>query len=238
MDIDAHSTNTSWSITDALFSFPSRLFCYAVITFVLFQAVFFCITQYGSGFVGVENGPVEMAQVYLAIIASLCLFYTAYRCRRGRAGLIACAAMVGYAAARESDSLFEAALFDDAYKWLVGLPMLLITVSALWIDRRRVVPDAMWLVRQPSVTMFAIAGIYLCAVCQLFDRPDMWTEITAATEASAAKAMVEELVELFAYLLLAFSGVEGLAMAHQLDEANSATVTQDDIVVERPRIAA
>jgi hypothetical protein len=125
--------------------------------------------------------------------------------------------MVGYAAARESDSIFEAVFFDDAYKWLVGLPLFLVAVASLWIDRRRVVADAMWLVRQPAITLFAIGGIYLCTFCQILDRPDMWNSISSTGEATATKAMVEEFAELFAYAILAFAGIEALALAHRLD---------------------
>lgn len=227
-----------WSLAELACSYPARLFAYAIITFALFQGVFYGLLRSGSGFIAAENGPVESAQVYLAIFAALCLFYTAYRSRRGRAGLIVCAAMVGYAAAREADSIFEALFFDDAYKWLVGLPMLAIAITALWVDRKRVIPDALWLVRQPSVTMFAIAGIYLCAVCQLYDRPAMWSEITGGATADTAKATIEEFAELFAYVLLGFSGIEGLAMAHDLDNVAEVACEDPVTVVEQPRIAA
>jgi len=34
--------------------------------------------------------------------------------------------------------------------------------------------------KQPSATVFAIAGIYLCVVCQMFDHPLLWErELTA-----------------------------------------------------------
>ncbi len=219
----------SHSITDVLCSFPVRLFCYAVIALGLVQALYAGLLAKGPDFIGAENGPVELAQVYLALLASAGFFYAAYRTRRGRAGLITCAAMVGYAAARESDSIFEAVFFDDAYKWLVGLPLFLGAIASLWIDRRRVIADAMWLVRQPAVTLFAIGGIYLCTFCQILDRPDMWTSISSAGEATTTKAMVEEFAELFAYAILAFSGIEALALAHRLDEV----VMSDSLDVDK-----
>ncbi|QDT10411.1 hypothetical protein [Planctomycetes bacterium K23_9] len=226
------------SIADVLVSFPARLACYAVIAFALVQVLFIGLLARGTSFIGAENGPVEMAQVYLALFASACLFYAAYRCRRGRAGLITCAAMVGYAAARESDSIFETLLFDDAYKYLVGLPLFLVAVTALLIDRRRVVREAMWLVRQPAITLFALGGIYLCTFCQVLDRPDMWTSISSLEERTQTKAMVEEFAELFAYAILAFAGIEALAMAHRLDsdvESDSRAIARDNDETEEPR---
>ncbi|NND96987.1 MAG: hypothetical protein HKN47_06625 [Pirellulaceae bacterium] len=214
---DVHNPPPTWTYADAMVSFPARLTCYAAIAFVLFQALFLGVGYVGPQFIGSENGPVETAQVYLAILAAACLLYAAYHCRRGRAGLITCATMVAYAAARESDSMIEAMLFHDAYQWVIGLPLFLIAITALIIDRRRVVPDAMWLVRQPAVTLFALGGIYLCTACQMLDRPDLWIGISEIAEADSTKAMIEEFAELFAYLTIAFGGIEALAMAHGLD---------------------
>ena len=218
-----HEDDTSWTWGELVFSFPVRLGCYAVMALGVFQGVYYGVEAFGSEFAGAENGPVENAQVLLAIVSAVCFFYAAFCMRKGRAGMIVCGAMVGYAAARESDNTFEALFFDDAYKWLVGLPLFLIALSALWIYRSRVVRDALWLVRQPAVALFAIAGIYLCTMCQVLDRPEFWSGISSQDEANATKAMIEEFAELFAYLALAFAGIEALAMAHQLDEpaANS-----------------
>jgi len=243
-DMDVQHTNSTTpfaSLADVLVSFPARLGCYAVIAFGLVHALFLGLIAQGPEFIGSENGPVEMAQVYLALFTSACLFYAAYHCRRGRAGLIVCASMVAYAAARESDATFEALFFDDAYKYMVGVPMLIVAVTALAMDRRRVIKDAMWLVRQPAITLFAIGGIYLCTFCQILDRPDMWTSITSPDEANQTKAMVEEFAELFAYAILAFGGIEALALAHRLD-AQVMSLNQDDDegepAVFKPRIAA
>ena len=68
-------TPNGWSIGQLLVSFPTRLTFYGVLTIGLFQFVFYKLSQVGPEFVGAENGPVEMAQVYLAIFASCCLFY-------------------------------------------------------------------------------------------------------------------------------------------------------------------
>lgn len=219
------------TLASVMVSFPARLTCYAIIAFVLVHAVFLGLIRSGSGFIGAENGPVEMAQVYLALFTSICMFVAAFRSRRGRAGLITCGAMVGYAAARESDTIFETVFFDDAYKYLVGLPLLVASLTALAIDRRRVVRDALWLVRQPAVAFFALGGIYLCTFCQILDRPDIWRGISSPDEAMQTKAMVEEFAELFAYAILGFSGIEALALAFGLDVVE--TPATNDTPVDR-----
>ena len=64
----------------------------------------------------------------------------------------------------------------------------------------------------------------------MFDRPALWTAIGDGPEAETTKAAVEELAELFGYLLLTFAGVESVAMAsadhaaESIDKQNAPTV--------------
>ena len=88
----------------------------------------------------------------------------------------------------------------------------------------------------PTCDSFAIAGIYLCFVCQFFDRPEMWTTIRNPTDAVHTKAMVEEYTELFAYLLLAFSGIESAILTRQDRAAEKGKQADSD--ESFPRIAA
>ncbi len=224
--MDAAKQPLSWSLI--LRSYPARLTLYAVVIFLIYQALYLGVRDHGPASFSAENGPVEFAQAVLAMMTAIALFYAASCCRRGRAGTIACAAMVACAAAREADSTFESLFFEDAYRWLVGFPMLLVASLALWIDRRRVVEEALWLVRQPSVTMFALAGIYLCGFCQILDRPALWQGTGFQGEANATKAMIEELAELFAYLLLFASGIEGIILAHSTSQQDAAELESDD----------
>lgn len=232
MDADPRSI----SISDFARSYPFRIGFYAVITLVVFQSVFLAINAYGPEVMGAENGPIEVMQVVLALIAATGLFYAAKRATVGRAGLILCAAAVTYAAARESDKLFETYLFDDAYKVLVGLPMAILVGVSLFKLRRGLLGETMWLMRQPAATLFAIAGIYLCFVCQFFDRPDLWAGITNRAEADTTKALIEEYAELFAYLLLAFSGIEATIFAKQQQAAELQKTLDGE--EQYPRIAA
>lgn len=217
-------------------SYPFRLGLYAIATLVLFQAVFWAIKTYGSETLSIENGPIEMAQVVLALVASAGLFYAASRAVVGRAGLVVCGAIVTYAAARESDLLMETLFFDDAYKYLVGIPMMVLCGWIVVRKRRNLIGETMWLLRQPAATLFGIAGIYLCFVCQSFDRPDMWGAITNGAQVEATKAMVEEYAELFAYLLLAFSGFEATILVRQMRASESTADLETD--EDYPRIAA
>lgn len=197
----------------ALLSYPARLTFYGVVAFLVCQFVLGAIRAHGIGYVANENGPVEKAQVWLALFASGCLFFAAAQLRVGRTYMTICACMVGYAAARECDVWFETILFDDAYKYLAGIPLSLIALSALYRGRKQIFHETLVMARTPSITIFAFAGIYICSVCQLIDRPDLWAAVGTSDEAIMTKAAVEEFSELFGYLLLAFSGVESVAMA-------------------------
>jgi len=196
-----------------LLGYPSRLTAYGVTSLAIAQLAFWAVDRYSIGFIAAENGPVEQVQVLLAVFACAAFFYAASRLPVGRTGLILCACMVGYAAARESDAWFDRVFFEDAYKYLVGVPLLAIGLAASYAGRHVVVGESLALVRTPAVTIFAIGGIYICSVCQVFDRPGFWAALHGAEGAEQIKAGVEEFSEFFGYLLLGFSGVEAIVMS-------------------------
>jgi hypothetical protein len=226
------------TIAEILCSYPFRVGVYAIVVMVVFELVYSGIRAQGAAAMGAENGPIEMAQVALAVIGACGLFAAACLARVGRAGVVLCGAAVAYAAARESDRWFESILFDDAYKLLIGFPMLTLVCLVTFVDRRRLVGDLMWLMHQPAATLFAIAGIFLCFVCQILDRPDMWSSVIDANQMVNAKALIEEYCELFAYLLVAFSGVEAAVLAYQRRRASGLRRDESGETVPALRIAA
>lgn len=225
------------TLSEIVRSFPFRVGLYGLATLVVFESAYAGICRYGAGFMGAENGPVEIAQVALALVGAIGLFSAAWWSPLGKAGLVVCGSVVAYAAARESDQLFESLLFDDAYKWLVGLPLVAVCVATVFIGRKTLIAESMWLMQHPVATLFAIAGIYLCFVCQVLDRPEMWSGLESIGDVTDTKASIEEYSELFAYLLLAFSGVEAAALARQRQKL--AASEHDQVVTSSEiRIAA
>ncbi len=111
------------TVSQFLRSYAFRVGVYGIITFLVFHCTYLAIQAYGGAVMGAENGPIEMTQLTLAILAAASLFCAARWARIGRAGLVVCGAVVAYAAARESDLFLETYLFDDAYKWVFGLPL-------------------------------------------------------------------------------------------------------------------
>ncbi len=225
------------TLTEVLRSYPFRLALYFVITLVAVELTFAAARICGPHVVAAENGPLETAQVFLAVIGAVGLLCAARWSRIGRAAFFTCGGMLLYAAARESDRWFETLLFDDAYKWVVGLPVAVLCARVIFVQQHRWLGDAINLMRHPAATLFAVAGFYLCFVCQVLDRPDMWLEISDSQEMQTTKAMIEEFAELFAYLLLAFSGIEAAIVAHR--GRNLGVEDKDLLETDKfPRIAA
>ena len=206
-------------IGSIVWGYPGRMVAYAVLTLIVGQWIYGQMQVDDPTAVGRENGPIEMMQVVAAIAAMVAFFVAAYRSHYGKAGLVLCGAMAGYAAGRECDSWFEAALFDDAYKYVVGLPMLAIAVAAGWKYRKTVLIDTLRLSRTPAITMFGIAGVYICVVCQIFDRPGFWVAIADHPAVMPTRALVEEFAEVFGYLMIAIAG--GEAIIETLPEASA-----------------
>jgi hypothetical protein len=231
----------SQTLGSVLRSYECRLCIYGVVTFAVFQLLYFGIQRQGAAVLGAEDGPIEAAQVALAIFGSLALFYAAFRSPVSRAGLVAAGALIAYAAARESDSWFERVFFDDAYRYLVGLPMLAVTAIAIFIDRKKLMRECLGSFQQPAGTLFVIGCIFLGAVCQPLDRPGLWVSISDGAEVMETKAMIEEYAELFAYMLIAMSGIEAVIRARRTAIAARQGFVHDDdgeMDVSAPRIAA
>lgn len=192
----------------AMFAYPFRLCVFGVIVGIVYAVLHESQVAIGPS-LGRENGPIEIAQVVFALIATLGFAVAAVRSRIGKTGLVVCGGMLAYAAARESDLWFETFLFEDAYKYVVGVPVILVVGGMLIFQRDRVVRETLHLLNQPAATLFIVAGIFLAFVCQTLDRPGMWPSVD-----HQAKSMIEETVELFAYMLFAFSSSEAVWFAN------------------------
>lgn len=199
-----------------------RFACFGVLLLMGYQLLLLGVEHWGAERMGGENGPIEMGQAILAGLGSLCLFWAAWKNPCGRTGVWISASLLAYAAARECDLLFEMHLFDDAYQWVVGLPLLLVALGVTWRYRRQFFADCTWLIWHPAAIMFGIAGIYLCTVCQMLDRPAMWNRFPGAelVVLTPLKSLIEESCELFAYQLLFFAAIEAVILARRMTAMN------------------
>ena len=208
-------------------SYPARMAGYGLITMLAFQFVYASIQSHGVAWLAAENGPLELSQVALLLMASAGITVAACWMPVGRSGLLAAAAVTLYAAARESDDWIEAAFFDDAYKWLVGLPAAAAVGVVAYRERGKLIEETLRITQKPSVTLLIIGGIYLCFFCQMMDRPLFWSGSGLEGNLGFQKTTVEESAELFAYLLIAFSSVEAVISAAR---DRTATKSQSGVV--------
>ena len=115
--------------------YPARLIVYGVVAFVLGQTLYAVVLQRNWEIIGQENGLVERTQAALALFGAVAFFVAATKSTYGKAGLVLCGSLAGYAAGRECDQWLETHLFNDAYKYLIGLPLLAITLVVGWKHR-------------------------------------------------------------------------------------------------------
>ena len=196
-----------WYSPQTWTSYPFRLGVFGVAVGVLYHFIAESVVAHGPS-IGREGGPIENAQAIAAALAAGLFVVASIRTRIGVVGLATCAAVTAYAAGRESDALLESLLFDDAYKYLVGLPAVTMLGALAWRHRRTAWPETLTLLNHPAATLFILAGIYLAFVCQTLDRPLMWPQLTSASGEN--RVLIEETVELFAYLTMAFSASESI----------------------------
>jgi hypothetical protein len=219
-----------WMVRTLITSYAGRWLMYGALTIGVFQAIYLITIHFGAAYAGMENGPIENAQVVFALLGALALFMAARIATRGRALVFASASAVTYAAMRECDLLFETYVFDDAYKFLVGLPLGVLVAIGCWRQRRELLSDFVYLMKQPAAAMFGVAGLHLCVACQMLDRPMLWSGLEGAVDLDATKMMVEESMELFAYTMVAFSGVEAYVFASDNSAAALDAAAEDRMV--------
>lgn len=221
---------STWTWRTLLTSYPARLAGYGIVTAMMFEAVYALRQSHGPAWLAAENGPIEIAQVLLLLFSAagiaLALRWTPF----GRAVLVATGGVAIYAAARESDQWFESLFFDDAYKWLVGVPVAILILAVAALERRKLIAETLRMSVRPGSTLFTMAGIFLCFFCQILDRPLWWDANELDAAAGAQKMLIEESAELFAYLLIAFSGIEAAVFAWQ----DRAALTQRDSESTQP----
>ena len=198
--------------------FPCRAAVFGLLAIAGCEGLFRMVQQHGAA-IGAENAGIETAQIVLAGLASALYLAAGGLSRRHSFAYYVGAALLVYAAGRESDQWFESMLFDDAYKIVVGIPVAIGLILAAYRHRRGLVRET-WqsFDSRPSV-LFITGGVLLVSVCQMFDRPGMWPEASYMQ-----KCLIEECVELFAYGLLLFAAGEALLAAIETRRAETTVI--------------
>ncbi|NNJ25543.1 hypothetical protein [Alienimonas chondri] len=190
------------------------------------QALYQAVIAYGPG-IAVENGALELLQIAVALAGGAALVAAGAVTQRGLTAIAFCAGALLYAAAREADLWFEQVAFDDAYKYLAGVPIAAAAAAVAWRDRRRWAESLEW-TAHPASVFFLCGGLQVVVAAALFDRSRLWDSIENSVQADRVKRLVEESIELSGYLTLAAGACELLITCRREAAAASRAARQTD----------
>lgn len=191
--------------------------------FVLPVAIFYLDACSGSGVS--EGRCVESAQIGALCLSGVLLSIAAWRSSRRADGLataLVCVSLgVGLMTIRELDGFFDKALSHGSWKWFT-LPFLLGAVAIIACHRRKWLDSVAALLETRTGFLLEVFLLTLLVFSRLFGIKAIWTELFTQTitpqltdeqaplAARIAKNAVEEVCELFAYMLLVAASIESL----------------------------
>lgn len=188
--------------------YPIRMLFYTAITALAMQLTLRVIQKDSLEHLASENGPIEVAQFAILILAASIAGFASRVATRIGTAIFGLSAALFCAASREADDWFAMLVFDDAYKWLVCLPLISIVALEFWKNRESIYYQCAELLSLPYGTVLAFAIVLIGTLCQTLDRTSFWPTISAAPMVGDQKSVIEETVELFGYLLILFSTTE------------------------------
>ena len=188
--------------------YPIRMLFYTAVTALAMQLTLQVIQKDSLEHLASENGPIEVAQFAILILAAAMAGFASRVATRLGTAIFGLSAALFCAASREADDWFAMLVFDDAYKWLVCLPLFTLVALEFWKNRESIYYQCAELLSQPYGTVLAFAIVLIGTLCQTLDRTSFWPTISAAPIVGDQKSVIEETVELFGYLLILFSTTE------------------------------
>ena len=191
-----------------LVGYPARLCFYAACTALLMHLVLQLVSLGDLKTLSSENGPIEVSQIVVLILAGLLAGIASTVSKENRT-LNTCLAVVFLCAAgREADDWFATYFFDDAYKWLVCLPLMVLAAFLCWKSRTHLYYEMITFLSKPHATLIIFSILMVVTLGQTLDRSSFWPNVDSSPSLGNQKAVVEETLELFAYLTLLFGANE------------------------------
>lgn len=157
-----------------------------------------------------DDGPLENAQLLLAVFVAGMFAYLAGRIPAQRDLFQIMAGLAYVAGARELDNLTLTMGSRHAYK-LIALPGLLYAGAALLRARTRIFDDVRNLARTPAFGLLFVGFLAVVAYGQVFGQKELWMALVAEGNYRPVKDLVEEGTELFGYVLIAIGAIEAWA---------------------------
>jgi hypothetical protein len=186
---------------------PVRFLAYAALTGIALELVVRGIQAAGAAAVVAEDGPVEVAQAVLALAAACVFAFPLVRGLRGFELRVLLGLACLFAAARELDGFFGAAIGPHAYK-LLAFPVALAGVIFAWRSRS-VLPDEVGeLFAAPASTLIFAGALIVLVHAQVLGQKEIWHALVPDGDSRAVKKTVEECSELTGYLLIVFAAIE------------------------------
>lgn len=149
-----------------------------------------------------ESGLLEISQIAILLFAGILAGLSSKLSVNYRTAAFTLSGILLCAASREADDWFAILLFDDAYKWLVCLPVITIVGWRCWDRRDTIYKEFSDFLRTPFGSIFTFAILFVGLFCNLLDRSSFWPAVLAAPELANQKTVIEESAELFGYLII------------------------------------
>lgn len=184
-----------------------RLLVYALVTAAVFQCVVIIAIDGHADLLGSEYGPIECAQLVLALVAGAVLLTAARRGDTMPTVLTIGALAAWFAAAREADRFLADILFSDANK-IVMTAVAVLAVVVMIRGRGRIGAELALLVRTSGFQFLFCGWLVVVVYAQITGQKQLWQAVMGDSYLRSAKNTLEELPELFGYLLLVFGGFE------------------------------
>ena len=184
-----------------------RFFGYLLLGAAIFQGVVVAAEAGYAAAMGMDDGPIEFAQLALCLAAAAVLFAAGGR-HPEHAVLLRIWGVLGiFAAGRELDYLSERLIAEHAYMVITGpaLASAGYLLATRWQEVSRSVPE---LAGRSGVALL-FAGFFIVVIySQLIGQKELWQAVMGEGWQRPVKDMVEETSELLGYVLILLGSIE------------------------------
>lgn len=215
--------------------YPIRMLIYAAIAALTMHLTLQVVEKDSLEHLASENGPIEIAQFAILILAASIAAYASKISPHLSTAIFSLSAGLFCAASREADDWFASMVFDDAYKWLVCLPLIAVVSLKFWKSRETIYHQCNEILSKPYGTTLAFTILMIGTLCQTLDRSSFWPTISVDPIVGDQKSVIEETVELFGYLLILFSTMELTIDAWQARISTSEKPIRCGSMIEAPQ---
>ena len=194
------------TIPNLLSRLPARLALYVFLEAVGLQVIVVNVKNAGPAIFD-ENGLIEWIQFGLMIAAGSVFLWTWRQNSDYPSALLMCGTFSFVAALRELDHFSEILLFEDAYKYVSAL-FIVLALYRLGRERRRLQKDIERFMKQPAFLILGFGLFLTVLLAQILGQAELWQALIQTSSGRSAKRFLEETLETGGYLILFFGSIE------------------------------